>query len=242
MRGIERIFAILTTLGSEPGMALSEVADRIELPRPTVLRFLRALQNDGWVMRDSDGRYRLGPAIMALSSQYASTDALLNRITPLMHDLRDDVGETISLCRSSGRRRLCIREFVSTSDLRLVLGLGTYGPLHAGASGLVLLAHLPQDERDAIIEGEREIFTPSTIADPDQLRAECELIRERGWSITVGQRTSGGIAAAVAVADPGAPHGVSALGVYGPEIRASQGDAEVWVEKMLACARLAETG
>ena len=70
MRGNQRLFAILHAVGSSRRSTLKEVAERVELPKPTVLRFLRSLEDGAWVTRRSDGEYSLGPSILGLAGQY----------------------------------------------------------------------------------------------------------------------------------------------------------------------------
>ncbi|MGW3811266.1 IclR family transcriptional regulator, partial [Micromonospora sp. NPDC005113] len=232
MRGNERLLSILTTLGATGGQTLSEVADGVGLPRPTALRFLRSLEQDGWVTRDGDGRYALGPAVLAMAGQYLSRDAVLAAAAPIMQRLRDELGETISLSRIAGHRRICVQEVPSLERLRLVLGLGTYGPLHAGASGIVLLAALPDHARQEVLKSPLDAFTERSMTSVDELERECERVREQGWAVTRGQRTAGGVAVAVPVRDSAAPYGVSALGVYGPDARCSRDEERRWLDAL----------
>jgi IclR family acetate operon transcriptional repressor len=237
MQSHERLFAILRSLGAQPTSTLTQLAIEAELPKPTVLRILRSLEPSGWVTRTPDGSYTLGPAILGLAGQYLSQDALLVSASPAMRRLRDELGETTTLSRASGASRTCVQEFPSSQGLRLVLGLGEQGPLHAGASGLVLLAHMPAEARADILAGPLPTLTENTITSADALEEECAQIRARGWSITHSQRTAGGIALAVPLPDPAAEWGIAALGVYGPEARCRTAqDERRWLDALLACA------
>jgi DNA-binding IclR family transcriptional regulator len=237
MRGNDRLLAILGALGEQQQTSLSEIADRVGLPRPTTLRFLRSLEPSGWVVRNDDGQYALGPAVLALAGRYLSADSLLVAASPLMRALRDSLGETISLSRVSGSQRTCVQEFPSTQSLRLVLGLGEQGPLHAGASGLVLLAHLSPERRAAVLEADLPAYTERTITSREHLEEECALIRERGWVLTQGQKTAGGVALAVPLHEPGPRGEVSALGIFGPEARCrTVTDERRWLDGLRECA------
>ncbi len=237
MQSQERAFAILRTLGGHGGLSLTEVATQVALPKPTVLRFLRSLEQGAWVSRADDGSYRLGPAVLGLAGQYLSSDTMLVVAAQPMKRLRDSLGETITLSRASTTTRTCVLEFQSTQPLRLVLGLGDTSPLHAGASALVLLAHMPASAREAVIASGPARITARTLTMADDLERACDQIRSQGFSVTRGQRTEGAVAASVAVDDPGAKWGVSALGVYGPESRCrSIDDERRWVDALTACA------
>lgn len=237
MQSQERSFSILRALGGHPSRTLTEVAQDVALPKPTVLRFLRSLEGGSWVTRTPDGGYTLGPAILGLAGQYLSSDAVIVAATGPMMRLRDALGETATLSRASGASRTCVQELPSTQPLRLVLGIGETGPLHAGASGLVLLAHMPAARRARILAAKPAQLTDRTITTPEALQRECERIRDQGWSFTHGQRTVGAAAMAVPIADPAAEWGISALGVYGPETRCrSVAEEQRWLDALQQCA------
>ena len=236
MRGNDRLLAILEALGEQPQMTLSDVADRVDLPRPTALRFLRSLEPSAWVLRRPDGRYSLGPAVLALAGRYLSADSLLVVASPHMRALRDRLGETVTLSRVTGYERTCVQVFPSTQSLRLVLNVGEKGPLYAGGVGLVLLAHLPEDRRAAVLDGPLRPYTEKTILDRAAIEAECAAIRERGWAVTHGQKTVGGVTVALALHEEGTGE-VSALGVFGPEARCStKADEQRWLAGLRECA------
>lgn len=218
-------------------MTLTEVARSADLPKSTALRFLRTLEESGWVFRDDSGVYSLGAAIAGLAAQYLSGNPLVAAATGPMRALHAKIDETVSLSRRVGLSRVCVQEFPSTKNLRLVLGLGEQGPLHAGASGLLLFAHMPDQERRRLAEQGFERFTPTTITTLEELEAEADKIRERGWALTKGQKTQGGLAVAVPIVEPGSGGDVAALGIFGPEVRAStKKEQSTWRESLLETA------
>ncbi|HVR33727.1 MAG TPA: IclR family transcriptional regulator [Acidimicrobiia bacterium] len=236
VRGTERLFAIVEQL-TAGSMTLSEVARSTDLPKSTTLRFLRSLEDASWVFRDGNGLYSMGPALAGLASQYVAGNPLVAIATPAMRDLHSRLNETVSLSRRVGMARVCIQELPAAQNLRLVLGLGELGPLHAGASGILLYAHMPEAERRRLAELGFEQYTSRTITDFDRLETEAEKVRAQGWAMTRGQKTEGGLAIAVPIAEPGSASEVAALGVFGPEIRCStKRDRDVWLHALLETA------
>lgn len=189
MRSSERLLGILHALGNSPAISLTEIAAIVGLPKSTTLRFLGALEPDGWIINDEAGRYRLGPSVLAIASQYIAHDSLVVAASRPMRELRDELKETISLSRAAGGIRVCVREVPSLEPLRLVLGVGQTGPLHAGASGLLLLAYTSRERRQRVYEQGLAPYTSRTIVDPERLEAEVKCIRARGWAISHGQKT-----------------------------------------------------
>ena len=236
MRGSQRLFTIVEELSAEP-MNLTEVAGAVELPKSTALRFLRDLEEAGWVIRNSDGIYSLGATVLGLAAQYLSHNEMVTAATPEMRRLRDELDETVSLSRRVGPIRVCVQEFPSKKNLRLVLGIGERGPLHAGASGLLLYAHMPEEERRRLADDGFTKFTKRTITDFATLEQEAERIRQQGWSLTKGQKTEGGVAIAVPISDPDHDGEIAALGLFGPELRcATKAEQQRWLKTLSATA------
>ncbi|HSJ28545.1 MAG TPA: IclR family transcriptional regulator [Acidimicrobiia bacterium] len=218
-------------------MNLTQGAEAVGLPKSTALRFLRDLEEAGWVARDNTGIYSLGATVVGLAAQYIAHNELVAAATPAMRDLRDKLDETVSLSRRVGLIRVCVQEFPSKKNLRLVLGVGERGPLHAGASGILLYAHMPDEERRRLVEAGFERYTKRTLVDFDALEEEADKVRRQGWAITRGSRTEGGVAIAVPLSDPGADGEVAALGLFGPELRcATKADRERWLRALLQTA------
>ena len=235
MRGVERLVAIVDALAHGPA-TLTEIAGAVELPKSTTVRFLRTLEEAGWIVREGD-HYSHGAALVGMAARYIAGDALLTAASGPMQDLRNALGETVSMSRRVGLGRVCVQEYPSPQNLRLVLGLGEPGPLHAGASGLLLYAHLPEAERRRVIEAGLPRYTDLTPTSFEELEAEADLIRKRGWAMSHGQKTAGALAVAVPVRSPGPSGDIVALGLFGPELRAStESDRQAWLDALLRCA------
>ena len=87
-----------------------------------------------------------------------------------------------------------------------------------GAPGKAMLAHLPAERREWWLSRPIDAATPTTIADPEALRAQLEEIRGRGWAYSDGERTVGIRAVAAPVFDHTGSV-VGALGFSVPTIR-----------------------
>lgn len=237
MRGNYRIFLLLQLLSDSPPQSLTDLAQRAELPKPTVLRFLRSLETGGWVTRDSAARYSLGPEVLTLAQRYLSRTSMVTVAAAPMQALRDRLGETISLSAIAGDHRVCVQEFASFEPLRHVHEIGSEAPLYAGASGRVLLAYMPAAARARILSQEMPGLSPTTITDPDALESLSATIRETGYAISLGEKTAGSVAVAVPVRDV-RPDTYFALAVFAPEVRfVADRDLRPWTQALLACAR-----
>jgi IclR family transcriptional regulator, acetate operon repressor len=85
--------------------------------------------------------------------------------------------------------------------LRYVVDLHRWLPLHAGATGLAILAYLPEEERQRIYSAGLDALTPATIVSATDLEKELEQVRRRGYALSMNQRVQGAVGFAAPVFD-----------------------------------------
>jgi DNA-binding IclR family transcriptional regulator len=229
--------SVMDVVAEQGPLSLTAVAGETELPKPTALRLLRALEEGGWVAHGDDGHYRIGARVLSLAFRYLDAESVLRIASPYMLRLREQVNETVSLVARSGQFRVCIQEFVSPEPLKVTHGVGSLAPLvDSPASGLLLLAHATPELR----------AEAAHIADPSRpyrqwyddgsLEERCREIRERGWVTSVGGRGAGAAALAVSLHHP-LTRETYALGVFAPESRFSASRAtDGWIDVMQEAA------
>lgn len=200
---------------------LSELSRRTGIPKPTALRLLAALTAAGLVARvpgSSGGGYRLGARVLYLAGRVNHGDSLVIHARPILQRLRDATGETVGIYRREGQQVVCVECLVSEHAVRLHMQPGAVGPLHAGASARLLLAHADPDEVEAVLAGPLEPFTENTLVDPDVLRGELERIRREGYSVSFGELVPHTAAVSVPVRDR-TGRVAAALSAAGPDVR-----------------------
>ncbi|MBC6461906.1 IclR family transcriptional regulator [Actinomadura sp. HBU206391] len=240
MRSSDRLLELLEELGSAHGQTLTALSQRLDLPKPTVLRLLRSLEERGWVWHLPDGGYGLGQRFLVVAQQAIGRDSVLRWAPQHMIALRDSIGETVSLLSVAGTSRVCMLEFPSRQPLRYVHEVGSQGPLHAGASGKILLAFGPDELRQAVLGRPLERYTEQTFTDVAQMEAELQRVRTAGWAMSQGERSEGSVAVGVPLHDPQSGR-VHSLTVFAPQVRFRATSRPAWVEQISACARAIET-
>lgn len=183
-----------------------QLAEALRLSPSTVYRLLIALEEHGLLEKDhQSGRYRIGFELYRMAYRAQSKFPLREIAMPLMRRMVDECNETVFLGVYDRFRMEMMYIAVAESQhpLRYVLPLYEWIPVYCGASGLVIMAFLPEEERRLIIE--RTKLTPltdRTITDPAILEQELAIIRDKGYSITRGQRIPGAIAIAAPIWGP----------------------------------------
>jgi len=202
---VDRAAAILKAFTSEhPALTLQEVSVRTGLHKVTAFRFLAALERTGFISKSASGKYGLGYAVINLAEVASKAQSPLRESAlPVMHRMRDSLGESVSLDVRAGDFHYRI-ERVEQLDGPVAprLPLAIPLPLYAGTAGRALLAALPDSQLDEYLGRTKlEKVTPSTVSDPVKLRAEIKKIRRKGYSETFEGRNSAVASVSAAILD-----------------------------------------
>jgi DNA-binding IclR family transcriptional regulator len=109
-------------------------------------------------------------------------------VHPHLESLVKATGENALLQVLRRDESLCIDKVESPMPIRVTYEIGRSGPLFAGTSGKVLLAFMPQGDREAYLARTRLVrYTETTIVDRRQLRRNLEQILTQGYVETFGE-------------------------------------------------------
>jgi DNA-binding IclR family transcriptional regulator len=99
----------------------------------------------GYLDRDVDGRFRLGPNLWRLGSLYQRSFQLADYVRPVLSDITAATGETAAFYIREGDRRVCLYRAHGSHVVRHHLEEGASLPLDRGAGGHVLRAYTDGD-------------------------------------------------------------------------------------------------
>jgi DNA-binding IclR family transcriptional regulator len=218
-QAVERALAVLRRVeADEDGVGITELAQRAGLTVSTTHRLARTLAEAGLLHQDPrTERYQLGPALVVLGEK-AARRLGYQQALPVLEELAGETGESVNLGIRAGNEVQVVLDVVSRHPLRFDQQSGSRVPLHISAMGKCLLAFGGDVDEQLDGLGDLAQATDRTITDRAQLRAELELVRERGWALNDEERNPGVRAIAAPVVRPGG--GVlAAIAVQGPVIR-----------------------
>jgi DNA-binding IclR family transcriptional regulator len=204
---IDRMMDLFDELERRPdGASISALTAALALPRTSVYRILNTLQAHGMVRRAGTGAYRLGPRLIRLAAQVKAGGAAVDLAAaaqPVLDELAARTGYSVKLSVLDAEGVLVLAVAQGRRDYALTVTRGQRVPVHAGAAGKLLLAHLDPQDLAAQLAGELPALTPRTVTDPRRLKAEAARIRRQGWSQDKGEGVPGVFAFAAPVRDPG---------------------------------------
>lgn len=200
---LDRVMEILRVFPrGDVTLSPREIADDTGLPLPTVYRMAQALCAHG-LLEKRGGRYRLGLALLHLGTRVSEGMELRRQALPHLEWLNERTGENAELHVRQGEARVPIELVRSPHNLRPFVEIGAPLPLHLGASGKVLLAWLPETERESLAVASAARFDGKAVFDAGALRTQLERIRAQGWAASDGERSSGVAALAAPAFDAG---------------------------------------
>ena len=150
---LRRVSEILqfVALNRITGARLVDIAEALQLQRPTAHRLLQGLVAERMLTRN-EKRYGLGPNLCELSLIAGTHFALLEFFKPAIGRVVDTTGDTVVLTVRSGNNGVVVERRSGAYPLQAnSVPLGTRRPLVAGTGGLAILSGLSAGEaRNAI--------------------------------------------------------------------------------------------
>lgn len=204
-QSLERGLAILGAFSPErPLLGIAEIADTLEMSRPTAHRYVSTLTALGFLEQGARRKYRLAPRASDVGTSALHATGLPDRAQPYLADLRDRVGYTVSLAILDGNEIVYAArtyshragQFEADSGRRF----GSRVPASCTALGKVLVAGLPKQE--ALAWTEATMLTPAgpkAIVKKAAFRAELDRVREQGFAINDRELVAGMVAVAVPI-------------------------------------------
>lgn len=135
---IDKAAVIIDAVEAAP-RSLTDLVAATGFSRATTHRLATALEIHGFLRRDGEGRFALGPRLLVLGRSASASWPLAAAARPALTELRDRTGESAQLYVRVGDNRVCVASLESLHGLRTIVGTGATLPLDQGSGGSVLL-------------------------------------------------------------------------------------------------------
>jgi DNA-binding IclR family transcriptional regulator len=162
---------------------------------------IQTLEQEGFLLRiPGDDRVLLGPELLRLARNTDEQLLLREVAGPVIGELVATLRETATLSVVAPDSGLdLVHQVDAPAQLRPQSWVGQRFPLHASASGKVLLATYDEERLDRFLLDPLARFTPATITTAEALRAELGRVREQRYAVTRDEEEEGlsGLAAGI---------------------------------------------
>jgi DNA-binding IclR family transcriptional regulator len=141
------------------------------------------LESAGFLNCGGDGVYHLGIACFAIGQAALSQLDIRQVSLPYLRELNRQTRETIHLTVRHGLSAVYLEKLDSPEQLRIYSRIGAAVPLYCTAVGKVMLAYMPDEERDRVLpQLALKRLTPNTAGSLQELKAELYRVRKNGYA------------------------------------------------------------
>ncbi|WP_392562947.1 DNA-binding transcriptional regulator KdgR [Orbus sturtevantii] len=179
-----KVFGILEVLAESKEIAISELSNKVMMPKSTAYRFLQTMKSLGYVNQENDSdKYSLNLKLLDLGNRVLDHQNFLAIADSEMRKLRDKTKETIHLAVREGEQIIYINKVASEQySLCLTSKIGNQANVYASGLGKILLAWLDDESKNEIIDHLNFIqFTPKTIMSKEAFLAELDKVKQCGY-------------------------------------------------------------
>ncbi|HAK46760.1 MAG TPA: hypothetical protein DCO79_12695 [Spirochaeta sp.] len=225
---IARALKILEMLAKqEKGASISEIAQNFEIPVNSTFRIIKSLEAYGYV-EEENRRYFTTPRLLYLGYAGLNKKGVVQNSIDVMHALRDNINETVMLGTMVSNEIVIIEQLPSFEFIKFTTEIGHRVPVHASAPGKAILAYMPDEEKQAVIEHlSFDRFNDATIPSKSDMLDEINEIVKKGFSVDNGEEITGIICVAAPILDY-RNYPVASVWMTGPDYRVKEkGIAEI---------------
>lgn len=198
-----------------------ELANELGINHTNIYRILETLEKNRFISKDKDTKkYSLGYATWELGMIMYETLNVQSLVRPVLKRLMEQTGESIFLTIVDRDEAVTLEAIEPENKVKFSVSAGSRAPLYVGASYRAILAYLPEEMIDSVIQKGLVQYTETTMTSPDVLKEELIQIKKQGWARSQGEYTPDVIAIAVPLFDRGEV--IGSITVSGPIYRMAE--------------------
>ncbi|MFC7251779.1 IclR family transcriptional regulator [Halomicroarcula sp. GCM10025324] len=191
VKATETVFEIIEFLDADSLSGVTDIASALDLAPSTVHKHLTTLVAQEYVIKE-DRQYRLGFRFYEQGQKVRRASPLAQIAEDPIEELANTTGEVVWVFVEEHGYAVHLLKAVGDHGVQTHGELGKRSQLHHLASGKAILAHLPQERVDEILDGDTlPAKTENTVTDVDELTEELATVRERGYAFNTEETVLG---------------------------------------------------
>ncbi|WP_416841799.1 IclR family transcriptional regulator [Haloferax sp. DFSO52] len=182
---------ILESLKAKGSAGVTELSKELDLPKSTVYSHLRTLLEHEYVVRKGDD-YCIGLKFLDYGEHGRTRMRLFEVAKPEVEALAEETGELANLLVEEHGEGVYLYRSKGEQAVNLDTHAGMRVNMHCTSLGKAVLAYLPEERVDEIIEHRGlPARTPNTVTSREELEEELATIRDQGFAYDNEERLSG---------------------------------------------------
>lgn len=213
-------------------LSFQEIIELSEIPKTSVYRMLKSLEEMEFLEKGSDAKYRLGMLFLKFGHLVSMRLDVRKIAYPIMKELHNDTNEAVNLVIRDNDEAIYIEKIDIKQKVRLYTAIGRKSPLYAGACPRAILSFLPEHEIKEYIDSvELKSFAMGTITDKEKLYEKIWQEREQGFTISHSELENYTSAVAAPIFDHKGEV-VAGMSIAGLEANYKGDNIEIFVNKL----------
>ncbi|MGX5733719.1 IclR family transcriptional regulator domain-containing protein [Bosea thiooxidans] len=152
VRAIIRGLQVLRVISEDGPLSALDIGKRVQLPQPTIVRILETLIGAGYIYRlERSTLYGVTARTLTLSKGFAATSRLVQLATPIIEELRTEIGWPSNLAIYEQGQMSIAYTNRSEHGMSISSRLGARIPVLVTGVGVAYLAHLPPEELERVL-------------------------------------------------------------------------------------------
>jgi DNA-binding IclR family transcriptional regulator len=221
VNSIQKGFTVLQAFSRErPRLTLAAITRLTGLDKSAAQRFLYTLHELGFLRKDEETKqYSLSPKLLEFGYAFLYSDRLIERAQPYLVEAQQQTGETVNLAVLDGNDIILVSRLPARHVISINIQIGIRIPAIYSASGRVIAAFLPPEERRRLLrESKYHAHTPHSVLEPRQIARLIDAAGTDGYSIVQSQFFPNDISVAAPVSDA-AGRVIGAVSISAPDSR-----------------------
>lgn len=182
IKSTQKAFDIIEAIAEREKPSVTDIANEVDCSRSTVHYHLQTLQDDRYVIRDTDG-LRLGLRMARLGDLTLRKHRLSGIVEKPADELAVDTDTVAHIAVKQGNKLVWLYRSEEPHIEDLPTTLGKQVALHCTAYGQAILAYLPEEELETVLsECGLPARTENTLTDKDALEDRLSTVRQVGFA------------------------------------------------------------
>ncbi|MBF4500888.1 IclR family transcriptional regulator [Savagea sp. SN6] len=185
---VVRSMDILELFYDHPALTFQEMIDISQIPKSSVYRMIRSLEDIGFLEKGDDAKYRLGTLFLKFGHLVSSRIDLRQIAYPHMDALHERFHEAVNLTVREKDEAVYIEKIDQYQRVKLYTAIGRRSPLYAGACPRAILSFLNEQElRDYLERTALHPMALKTMTDETTIRYAVLQARRDGYTVSYSE-------------------------------------------------------
>ncbi|MGY6649806.1 IclR family transcriptional regulator [Wenyingzhuangia sp. IMCC45574] len=191
---LERGLMIIELLATKKGgLTLAEIIESLDITKTSAFRVVNTLIYKNYLQKnETTKKVTLSRKLLTLGISSINEQSIVEASLDVMRALRDELKESVMLGAILGDNGTILEQVASSYPVKLFVEQGTQFTLHSSVGGKSILAYLPEEEMNEIVNNMGfESYTENTVTSKEVYKEQLKNVKKTGYAVDYGEDIQG---------------------------------------------------